>query len=132
MKLEPWQLNILANLRSIKPGEFTIAMSGRNVGKSAFSAQAFQRLWEDLHNRPLEDLKLTEGRVHGARYFCVEPVGGSWFEMEAWCRESFGEPGEIWPTQDFVWPDSTRWMQNNRKFWFRNESDQTMFILKWR
>ena len=96
------------------------------------SMRAVKRLMEDIMNRPLEDLVLSERPVHGTRYYCVEPVGGSWLEMETWCRSVFGEPGDIWQTEDFIWPETARWLQNNRKFWFRNEKDRTMFILKWR
>lgn len=94
--------------------------------------KAVDRLMNDIMNRPIEDLVLTERPVHGSRYYCVEPVGGNWKEMESWCREVFGEPGDIWESNDFCWPEMARWLQNNRKFWFRNEKDRTMFILRWR
>ena len=87
---------------------------------------------DDINSRPIEDLILTEGRIHGARYYCVEPVGGNWIEMELWAHQNYGEPGEIWPKEDFCWPDNMRWCMNNRKFWFRNEADRTMFVMKWR
>jgi len=25
-----------------------------------------------------------------------------------------------------------RWYMNNRKFWFRDQADQLMFVMKWR
>lgn len=130
--MHPWQEKILVDIESggLKPGEMTIMMSGRNIGKSVFSAM-YKRLMDDLNNRPVEDLILSEGKVHGARYYCVQPEGGNWALMEAWCKETFGEPGEIWPTQDFCWPEAPRWMQNNRKFWFRKERDRDWFIIKW-
>lgn len=93
--------------------------------------QAVKRLMEDIMNRPIEDLVLSTRPVHGARYYCVEPVGGNWLEMEQWCITTFGDPGDIWETSDFVWPEAARWLKNNRKFWFRNEADRTMFIMKW-
>lgn len=133
-KLYPWQEKLLVDIESgWKKGEMTIMMSGRNTGKSVISSVAFKRLWDDMFKpQPITDLVLTEGKVHGARYYCVQPEGGVWTEMEAWCRESFGEPGEIWPSQDFVWPEVPRWMQNNRKFWFRSEKDRDWFIIRWR
>ena len=107
-------------------------MASRNAGKSTITNAAFRRLWEDIFaERPITDLVLTESRVHGSRYYCVRPEGGVWKDMEAWCIETFGEPGEIWPNQDFVWPEVPRWMQNNRKFWFRNEKDRDWFVIKW-
>lgn len=128
----PWQMDMLKKLQGVKPGEMTIMMSGRQQGKSMFSSQAFKRLMDDMMNRPIENLVLTERKLHGARYYCVEPVGGFWPDMEAWAIEAFGSPGEIWPKDDFAWPESPRWVQNNRMFWFRNEADRTMFVLKWR
>ena len=126
--MEDWQKDLLDNLTGKKPGEMVIFMSGRRTGKSVF-----QRLWNDIMTakRPIEDLVLTEQPIHGAKYYCVEPVGGSWSEMESWVIDTFGEPGEIWPNQDFVWPECPRWVQNNRKFWFRNEKDRLMFIMRW-
>jgi len=92
----------------------------------------FQRLWEDLHRRPVEDLKLTEGTVYGSRYHCVEPVGGSWVEMQEWCLNQFGNSGKhIWGSNETPAPQE-RWYMNNRKFWFRNEQDRLMFVMKWR
>ncbi len=134
MKMQPWQQQIYDKLTSggVKPSELMIIGSGRRVGKSAFSAQAFQRLWDDIHNRSIEDLKLSEGTVYGNCYYTVEPVGGNWADMEVWCTQTFGDPGDrIWDSGPAPLP-ARRWYMNNRKFWFRNEADRTMFILKWR
>jgi len=130
--MHKWQLDLLEKLKGKKPSELVISMSGRNVGKSVFSAHALKRLMDDIMNRPVEDLILSEQPVHGARYYTVQPQGGSWKDMELWCVETFGEPGDMWESSDWVWPETARWMQNNRKFWFRNESDRTLFIMKWR
>lgn len=128
-----WQKDLLKSLEGYKPGELVVMMAGRNTGKSQFSAQAFQRLWDDIYKpKPVTDLILSEGKVFGARYYCVEPEGGVWTEMEAWARDVYGEPAEVWESQNFMWPDCGRWYMNNRKFWFRDEKDRTMFILKWR
>lgn len=119
----------------LQPGkEVKIFMSGRQVGKSVINQQlqAYKRLMDDIYNRPVEDLILSEQPIHGARYYCVQPVGGSWLEMEAWVRSVCGEPGDMWESNDWCWPETARWLQNNRKFWFRNEADRTMFIMKWR
>lgn len=95
------------------------------------SMKAVRRLMDDLMHRPIEDLVLTERPVHGSRYYCVEPVGGNWKDMEEWCVATYGPVGDIWEINDFVWPEEARWLMNNRKFWFRNESDRTLFIMKW-
>lgn len=80
---------------------------------------------------PISELVLDERTLHGSRYYTVEPVGGSWSEMEEWCYETFGAPGEVWEFANFVWPALPRWVQNNRKFWFRNEKDRTWFVMRW-
>lgn len=114
-----------------RASELKITMSGRNVGKSIWTNKAVERLMKDLMNRPVEDLILNEGRIHGAKYHTVEPVGGNWVAMEAWCIQTFGEPGEIWPKEEFGWPDNMRWCMNNRKFWFRDEQDRDWFLIRW-
>lgn len=115
--------------------EFPIIMAGRNVGKSNFSAVAMQRLWDSVMNRPIEELRLDERRVAGAKYYTVEPIGGAWHEMEAWCLQTFGEAAEVWDIkssdESFIWPELGRWYKNNRKFWFRNVKDRDWFVIRW-
>lgn len=96
------------------------------------SQQAVDRLTEALNGHPLEDLMLNQGTVYGARYYTIEPIGGNWREMETWCYEVLGETGSIWQETKNLAPEPhKRWYANNRKFWFRNEKDRTMFILRW-
>lgn len=83
-------------------------------------------------------LKLSEGRVYGARYYTVHPVpswelysedwGGvdAWAKMEEWCVETFGPTPE-----EGVWTPGKRWYMNNAKFWFRTEADRDWFLLRW-
>ena len=72
-------------------------------------------------------LELSEGTVYGAKYLTVHPNNGwHWNEMMEWMIATFG------PTaHDGVWTPNMRWYANNAKFWFRNEKDLTMFILRW-
>lgn len=79
-------------------------------------------------------LKTSEGRWHGARYFLVEPVFSSsneglientWLKMEEWCEKTLGTVGSPWTNH------SEAWYANNSKFWFRNENDAIMFVLRW-
>lgn len=110
-------------------------ISGRQLGKSQLINQAFQRLFDDLHTRPVERLVLSEGTVYGSQYHCVEPVGGNWLEMEAWVLKTYGEStGSIWAEEKYkhAAQPGERWYGNNRKFWFRDEADRIIFILKWR
>ena len=126
-----WQMNVLNKLQGIKPSQLILTMAGRGSGKSHLTNQAFLRLWDDIHNRPVERLILSEGTVYGSSYYCVEPVGGSWTEMELWCMQAFGEiTGSIYGEN--VPEPAQRWYMNNRKFWFRDQADQLMFVMKWR
>jgi hypothetical protein len=76
---------------------------------------------------------LGHGTVYGEQYYTVAPprAGVLWRDMAEWCEETFGSStGSIW--HDNLAPGSgERWYQNNSKFWFRSEADQTWFILKW-
>ena len=78
-------------------------------------------------------LHLDEGRVYGARYLTIKPIdfipnwdNQTWNTMTAWCQNTYGPTPE-----DGVWTPGARWYINNSKFWFRNESDLAMFILRW-
>jgi hypothetical protein len=131
--LHPWQQQIFDRIVSggVKPEEMICMTAGRNVGKSIMNQQAIDRLMRDLNSRPIEELVLSEGRVYGARYHCVEPIGGNWRKMEDWCIRTYGSrSGSIWADKTTPEPGE-RWYANNRKFWFRNERDRTMFIMRW-
>jgi hypothetical protein len=132
----PFQKDLLDKITSggVKPGQLSIFAAGRQTGKSTLTQQTIDRLMRDLNSRPIEELVLSEGRVYGARYYCVEPVGGNWRDMEDWCISTYGaSTGSIWAQEvDKSTPlVNERWYGNNRKFWFRNERDRTLFILKW-
>ena len=129
-ELYPWQQQLINTMVQYK-GRGMVQITGRNLGKSVMNSQTFQRLWADIHMRPVEDLKLSEGTVYGARYYTVEPVGGNWLEMETWCMDTFGDPGDkIWDSGPAPLP-AKRWYMNNRKFWFRTEKDRNWFTLRW-
>jgi hypothetical protein len=130
-KLQSWQEEIINGMA--QGHEIKIMMSGRQTGKTTYSQQVqlYKRMMQDIMNRPVEDIVLAERRIHGARYYTAEPVGGNWLEMETWALDTYGNPGEIWPEEEFIWPECPRWMMNDRKFWFREERDRTLFILRW-
>ena len=128
--MHPWQIKMLDMMTKYK-GRGMVQITGRNAGKS-YSAQALKRLWEDVMWSPLQNIVLSEGKVYGSRYYTAEPVGGNWREMEAWCLEHFGSSGKnMWGDQQAPEPQQ-RWYMNNRKFWFRDEQDRMIFVLKWR
>jgi hypothetical protein len=80
-------------------------------------------------------IERSEGRVFGARYWTVHPVleddwvyghHKKWDDMIGWMIETFG------PTSgDGVFTPSQRWYVNNAKFWFREEKDLLVFLLRW-
>ena len=130
-KLYPWQEDLINKIDGFKPGEMITMTAGRRVGKSVLTMANIHKMMKDMYDPPLTDLLLSERHVNDSNYFCVEPVGGRWGEMEAWVRQSFGDPGDMWATHNFVWPTDARWIQNNRRFWFKYESDRTLFLMKW-
>ena len=74
------------------------------------------------------ELVLDEGKVYGARYHTIAPLGAEalWNEMMEWMVTTFG------PTPaDGVWTPGSRWYANNAKFWFRNTKDRDWFVLRW-
>ena len=129
--IQPWQMNVLNKLQGVKKGELSMITAGRRSGKSMLGSHAFQRLWDELHNRPVERLILSEGTVYGSPYYCVEPVGGSWLEMEKWALRTYGESTVSIYGENVPEP-AQRWYMNNRKFWFRDDRDRLMFVIKWR
>ena len=130
-ELEPWQQRALETITKYK-GRGIVQITGRNAGKNQLSNQAFKRLWEDLHARPVEALICDHGTVYGSKYYTVEPYGGYWPDMEIWCHETFGETGSIWQETKSLTPGPhKRWYANNRKFWFKDVKDRDWFILKW-
>jgi hypothetical protein len=130
-ELLPWQEDVLTKFQGgIKAGEMLVMTAGRQTGKSVYN-QAMQRMMDDLVDRPIEELRCSTGTVFGKRYLTVEPVGGNWIAMEKWCSDAFGAASSIWDTMKAD-GEPGRWYMNDRKFWFLDEKDRTMFLLKWR
>ena len=95
--------------------------------------QAAKQLAKDIDTEVLMNamgwhkLELSEGCVYGARYLTVHPTNGTrWDDMTEWMVKTFGP--SAW---NGVWTPDQRWYANNAKFWFRDEKDLTMFILRW-
>ena len=81
------------------------------------------------------EFECLEGKIFGARYYTVRPFfpahTPTWFRQEwndmlQWCVETYGPS-----PYDGVWTPGSRWYANNAKFWFREEADRTLFVLKW-
>ena len=84
------------------------------------------------------ELTLSYGIVYGGRYTTVKPVFAeideiaTWYDMEDWCVKVFGNIiGSIWADPLGMGNPDKRWFMNNSKFWFRDEKDVTMFLLRW-
>lgn len=129
VRIYPYQQRILDSLMQYN-GRGMLQVAGRQLGKSQLAAYA--RIYDDIHSQPLSDLILSEGQVYGARYYCIQPVGGQWHEIETWCLDTFGSPGDhMWGEKKAPKP-GYRWYMNNRKFWFRDLKDRDWFIMRWR
>jgi hypothetical protein len=84
-------------------------------------------------------MSISSGTVYGSRYHTVAPVwnpdrpmgfNNNWDQMMTWCVETFGPTAPIWG--DTKTPiQHHRWYANNSKFWFKNEEDLTLFLLRW-
>jgi hypothetical protein len=71
---------------------------------------------------------------HGCRYYTVRPHidfwhtvsdSGIWVDMESWCQQTFGEKGDPWSNC------AERWYYNNSKIFLREETDLSLFLLRW-
>jgi hypothetical protein len=80
-------------------------------------------------------LEQSEGTIYGVKYYAISPIfpahAPTWFKPEwniivEWCIDTYGPTPE-----DGVWTPAARWYVNNAKFWFRNERDMLLFLLKW-
>ena len=119
-----WQKDIIDKVAGGKPGELKVMTASRNIGKSQMAL--YMKLWNDLFDPEEPGLESGEGKVFGRLYYTVRPKGIPWYEMEPWCKETFG------PTPEFgVWAPDARWYMNAEQFWFRDEKDRTLFVLKW-
>ena len=74
-----------------------------------------------------KSLELSKGTVYGTEYLTEHPSNSSaWNEMMVWMIQQFGPSAD-----NGIWTPDMRWYANNAKFWFRDEKDLTMFILRW-
>ena len=82
---------------------------------------------------------VSHGTIYGSRYHTVEMLATHWGIMtiewrpiEKWCTETFGpDGGNTWDIDGTVPDPMKRWYMNNRKFWFKDEADLTLFLLRW-
>lgn len=123
IKLPKWQQDAIDKLGV--DGRLYMNMA-RQSGKSTIVKNWAKTLEQFAQGFRLE---ITEGTVFGQKYYCVEPLGWIWrdFEfkdMQTWCEDTMGrEPNSITP--------NLRWYVNGGQFWFRDEADRTMFVMRW-
>lgn len=94
-----------------------------------------QSLMDDLMEFETKECVLSQGTVYGIQYHCVEPRGIPWQEMEHWALKQYGPPGSIWDIRRPSSPSprpNCRYYMNDSKFWFKDQQDLVVFLLKWR
>jgi len=70
-------------------------------------------------------------QLHEMPYHVISPIISmdEWYILVEWCVDTFGASG----TDDLpgIWSKQQRWYVNSSRFWFRDESDRDLFLLKW-
>jgi hypothetical protein len=85
-----------------------------------------------MYDNPNDNhLIISEGKVYGKTYYTIEPTGGIWVDMEDWAIRMYGASSSIWNFTSWAPDPDARWYMNNRKFWFRDQADVTLFLLRW-
>lgn len=73
-------------------------------------------------------IEIETGTVYDKIYHVAKPLNAhdKWSGMMSWMIETFG------PTaKDGVWTAGERWYVNNARFWFREEPDLVLFLIRW-
>ena len=104
----------------------TIMKMTRQAGKSTIVKDWAKTLQQFVQGFRLE---LSEGTVFGQKYYCVEPQGWiwrdfDWKDMVEWCESTMERESKT------ITPN-LRWYVNSGQFWFRDEADRTMFVMRW-
>jgi hypothetical protein len=100
----------------------------------------YNKTWIDdilINPGARQEFELSLGQVYGRVYHCARPIGWcDWSEIETWCTKTYGPSGDIWVDK----PQGQRWEKviprsryylNDGRAWFCEESDLTLFLLKW-
>lgn len=77
----------------------------------------------------LTETKMFDGEPYHSVSIEYDPIWKKQelcIKMNVWCLDHFG------PRAINNWPrNNDRWIVNKGAFWFKNEADRTLFILKW-
>ena len=97
--------------------------AGRQSGKTGLTPD--QIWWDEMwNNTPRLETGYADNQPKWP--YWVRPCNYSapeWLEMNVWMLEIFGNCN--WHTEN------ARWVGSDRKYWFRDERDRTLFLLKW-
>ena len=96
--------------------------AGRQFGKTGLTTD--QIWWDEMWNNTP---RLETGYAFNQPKwpYWVKPHNYSaeeWLNMTDWMVETFGESD---------WAKTSRWVGGNRKYWFRDEADRMLFLLRW-
>ena len=87
--------------------------------------EAIQRLENIEFNDDMLPMKTGKSKSWMGEYHWVSPkrpadtnLVDNIEEMRSWCEQQFGRSG-------------SRWFETKNKFYFKNEEDTTMFVLRW-
>jgi hypothetical protein len=96
--------------------------AGRQFGKTGLTTD--QNWWDKMwDNTPRLETGYTDNQPKWP--YWVKPHNYSaeeWLEMNVWMLKTFGNTD---------WPDQVRRVGSDRMYWFRNEADRTLFLLRW-
>lgn len=106
--------------------------------------EAAKRLAHDIDSQLLMSLlgwnrvEVSDGTILGSHYHSAKPIyddgayaisgrSEKWDKAVEWCVENFGTTRLPWVNGGKL----ERWYVNNSTFWFKNEEDLTLFLLRW-
>jgi len=98
--------------------------AGRQFGKTDLATGVVNTLWWDADITARLDTGYADNQPRWP--YWVKPCNYSaeeWLDMTDWMVETFGDTD--WSTP------GGRWVGSDRKFWFRDAADRTLFLLKW-
>jgi hypothetical protein len=119
--LQTWQKEVLNNVYGgIKRGELMTFSSGRQTGKTAFTAAALKKLLDDMESLDPNFEVLTTGTVDGTPWYTIACKK----DVSIWIRENGAENSE-WV--DYI---DEKWMYHRNKLDVSREM-LAMIKLRW-
>ena len=97
--------------------------SGFTAGDAKWVAELTEQFIAELTMKRIET---GYAEIQPKYPYWVKPLNYSadeWLDMSNWITDTMGESN--WSSAN------TRCIGSNRKYWFRDERDRTLFLLKW-